>query len=269
MKLLFIKEKVVINLEENEFELDKKELEGERNDLENANPQNNYQFGWKEIVLFFLTYLGASFVLGIVIAIPIVIIDTVNNSNLLDQVLSGHWLLYLDAASFVIALLIFKSARIFLKGKFSFSPLKQGKTYLYLVAALIVVYGSQYLFIDVLHLEDATDQIDTFGLNNISFQWWNTVLLYLAFTVITPIKEEIIYRGFLHGFLDKKFHFIVGVIVSSLVFGLLHTGHVLSATIMGLAFVLLYKLTKSLVVPILFHILWNSYAVTGLLLIMN
>lgn len=256
-------------MEEKEYGIEKKELTGEESDLENVNPQNKYQFGWGKIVLFFLTYLGASIVLGIVIAIPFVIVDIVNGSNMVDEVLSSHWLLYLDAAAFVVAILIFKSARIFLKGKFSFSPLKQGKTYLYLVAALIVVYGSQYLILNVLHLEDGGDQVDTFGLDNISFQWWNTILLYIAFTVITPIKEEIIYRGFLHGFLDKKFHFVVGVIVSSLVFGLLHTGHVLSATIMGLAFVLLYKLTKSLVVPILFHILWNLYAITGLLLFMN
>mgnify|MGYP005850000197 CR=1 FL=1 len=259
----------MVNVEEKEFGLEKEELTGKENDFENTNSQNKHQFGWGKFVLFFLSFLGASFILVMLVSIPVVIIDMANDSNLLDEVLSSHWLLYLDAAAFVVAILLFKSARIFLKGAFSFNPLKQGKTYLYMLAALIVVYGSQYLIINVLHLEDASGQVDTFGLNDISFQWWNTILFYIAFTVITPIKEEILYRGFLHGFLDKKFHFLVGVIVSSLVFGLLHTGHVLSATIMGLAFVLLYKLTKSLVVPILFHILWNLYAITGLLLFMN
>lgn len=254
-------------MEDNVLKLEKEELTGEENKLEKTEAQN--QFGWGKLVLFFLTYLGASFVLGIVLTIPFLIMDTVNGDNLLDEVLSSHWLLYLDAAAFIVAILLFKSARVFLKGLFSFRPLKQGKTYLYMVAALILVYGSQYLIMNVLHLEDATDQIDTFGLNNISFQWWNTILLYLAFTVITPIKEEIIFRGVLHGFLDGKFHFWVGVIASSLIFGMLHTGHAISATIMGIAFVLLYKLTKSLVVPIVFHILWNLYAVTGLLLFMN
>lgn len=50
------------------------------------------------------------------------------------------------------------------------------------------------------------------------------------------------------------------------IFGLLHEGHAISATIMGIVFVLLYKLTRSLVVPIIFHMIWNMYAVLGLVL---
>ncbi|MGP4040486.1 CPBP family glutamic-type intramembrane protease [Gracilibacillus sp. D59] len=50
-----------------------------------------------------------------------------------------------------------------------------------------------------------------------------------------------------------------------MIFGALHPGHILSATIMGMIFVVLYRLTKSLLVPMMLHIIWNLYAITGML----
>lgn len=249
---------------------------GEKNNSENDNvlemidsETTTNAFGWKNISLFFLTFIGVSLVLGMIIGFIFGIVDVVTGKELLESIFASHYMLILDALAFLVAYILFKSVRMFLKGAFSLAPLKEWKTYLYILIGIIVVYGSQSLIIQVLQLENASDQIDTFGLSDLSSNWFNMVVFYLAFTVITPIKEEIIYRGILYGFLDKNFNFWIGIIGSSMIFGILHTGHFLSATIMGMVFVLLYKLTRSLVVPILFHIIWNLYAVSGLLYAVN
>ncbi|MBM7604822.1 membrane protease YdiL (CAAX protease family) [Metabacillus crassostreae] len=121
----------------------------------------------------------------------------------------------------------------------------------------------------LLRIEDGVDQIKTFSLSDLSFNWLSVSLLYLVFTILTPIKEEIIFRGILFSFLKDRYNFWIGFVVSSVIFGLLHNGHTISITIIGAIFLLLYKLTKSLVVPILLHIIWNAIAISNLLLAIN
>ena len=67
-------------------------------------------------------------------------------------------------------------------------------------------------------------------------------------------------------FLSEKWGFWLGLILSSVIFGLLHPGYAISASIMGAVFVGLYRLTRSLIVPILLHIVWNAFAVVGLIM---
>ena len=232
--------------------------------------QKGKPLGWGKALLFIVMFVVFSAILSIVVGTVTMILDITNGTNTTEAFLNrADYLILLDAAAFLIALLIFKSVRQFLKGGFSFAPLKKGKTYLYLVSALVVNFVLQYLILDVLKWEDGADQIDTFGLNHVSLDWLSLTILFLGFAVITPIKEEILYRGVLHGFLNKKVNFWVGLIVSSLIFGVLHVGHALSATLMGMVFVLLYKRTRTLIVPILFHIIWNFYAVSGLVYLVS
>ncbi|SHM89580.1 CPBP family intramembrane glutamic endopeptidase [Gracilibacillus kekensis] len=225
----------------------------------------NAKMGWGGVIGFFASYLFIIIVTGILIGILVVILDRGTEGYYTNLFMQSHYMLILDAIGFVFALLLFKRVRQFLKTAFSFAPLKKGSTYLFLLAAFIINYISQFLILNVLKWEDGTSQVDTFGLEGVSDHWFNILLLYVAFTVITPIKEEIMFRGLVHKFLDVKYHFWIGLIVSSVIFGALHPGHFLSAAIMGAIFVLLYRLTKSLVVPIFLHIIWNMYAVTGML----
>lgn len=232
--------------------------------------QQGKPLGWGKVLLFIVAFYGISALLGIVVGIVLAMVDAINGTNLAQGFMEQlHYLMLLDAVAFLITVLIFKSVRQFLKGVFSFSPLKKGKTYLYLVAGFVLLFAAQYLIMNVLHWEDGSDQINTFGVDKVSFGWVSLTFFYLAYSIVTPIKEEVLFRGVLHGFLDKKFNFWAGLIVSSVIFGSLHVGHILSAALMGVVLVLLYKFTRSLIVPILFHIIWNLYAVTGLLLFVS
>ncbi|WP_058306936.1 CPBP family intramembrane glutamic endopeptidase [Gracilibacillus massiliensis] len=227
--------------------------------------EDNRKVGWGGVIGLFASYLVIVIVMGLMIGILAVILDRGTDGYYTNLFMQSHYMLILDAIGFVLALLLFKKVRQFLKTAFSFAPLKKVSTYLFLIAAFIINYISQFLVLNVLKWEDGTSQVDTFGLEGVSDHWFNILLLYVAFTVITPIKEEIMFRGLVHKFLDVKYHFWIGLIVSSVIFGALHPGHFLSAAIMGAIFVLLYRVTKSLVVPIILHILWNMYAITGML----
>src|SRR5699024_8917996 len=137
---------------------------------------------------------------------------------------------------FLITIFIFKSARQFLRKAFSFAALKKGKTYLYLIGAFIFMYIAQYIILDVLQWEDATEQVEIFGFDKLSLGWVSIIVILFGMAVIIPFKEEFLFRGILHGFLSEKWGFWLGLILSSVIFGLLHPGYAISASIMGAVF---------------------------------
>lgn len=249
------------------------------NDDDNANLLDNYSseqkpakkiFVWWKFILFFLTYLGVQTAILIGPIIYLALSEVINDEvGKLDAFLASPWIHILDFVAFLIAILIFKSTRHFLMDAFSFQPLKKLSTYLYLIGAFIFMMATQYLIIDILGWDDASGQIETFGFDQLTFDWWTVTILMLGMAILTPIKEEVLFRGVLHGYLSDRWHFSLGLIISSVIFGLLHLGYPISATIMGITFVVLYKLTRSLIVPIILHAVWNGYAVISMIMYMN
>lgn len=84
----------------------------------------------------------------------------------------------------------------------------------------------------------------------------DTTLLFMA--MASGVSEELFFRGFLTP--------TVGIIASSLAFGLLHQvrgrarwGWMAWATIMGLLFALLFRATGSLIGPMIAHVYVNAY----------
>jgi len=116
--------------------------------------QQGKPLGWGKVLLFIVAFYGISALLGIVVGIVLAMVDAINGTNLAQGFMEQlHYLMLLDAVAFLITVLIFKSVRQFLKGVFSFSPLKKGKTYLYLVAGFVLLFAAQYLIMNVLHWE--------------------------------------------------------------------------------------------------------------------
>ena len=89
--------------------------------------------------------------------------------------------------------------------------------------------------------------------------------LYLAIEILTitilgPIIEEFVFRGvFLHRFM-KKTSMWGGILISSILFGILHAD-MIGAFLFGVIACLLYLRTGNLLIPILMHILNNTLAV--------
>jgi hypothetical protein len=88
-----------------------------------------------------------------------------------------------------------------------------------------------------------------------------STLQFLTIVVLAPIMEEFLYRGFLINRLSLKFGLGWGVFISTLLFTIGH-GDIISSFIKGYAFSIIYVKTKSLKIPIIFHVLNNLFAFT-------
>jgi membrane protease YdiL (CAAX protease family) len=89
--------------------------------------------------------------------------------------------------------------------------------------------------------------------------------IYLTITIISialigPIAEEFIFRGMLLHRMMKKTSMWGGILISSILFGILHAD-IIGATIFGIIASLLYLKTGNLLIPILLHIFNNSLAI--------
>lgn len=83
---------------------------------------------------------------------------------------------------------------------------------------------------------------------------------FLRVCLIAPIVEEILMRGYVLGGLQNKYGVIIALMVSSILFALLHFNllQTLSALICGIVLGLLYINTGSLFCCILAHFLYNA-----------
>ena len=85
------------------------------------------------------------------------------------------------------------------------------------------------------------------------------LFIFLA-AVIAPISEELIFRGVIYRFIKGHVHPTLALILSALIFSLLHfnTMAYVPLFILGLLLAYSYEVTGNLAVPILLHALFNA-----------
>jgi len=83
--------------------------------------------------------------------------------------------------------------------------------------------------------------------------------------VITPVVEEIFFRGIIHQGLEKRMGFLAGALLSSFIFALVHIDFTLYIPIfiLGFLFAFLIHHTRSIWPCVAAHCLVNSLAVIG------
>lgn len=86
----------------------------------------------------------------------------------------------------------------------------------------------------------------------------------LSITIAGPILEEMLFRGVFTRVLLQRYRPILAILLSALIFGLIHINpvQVLGATLMGILLAWIYYRTSSLIPCILSHILNNSLSVS-------
>jgi membrane protease YdiL (CAAX protease family) len=117
-----------------------------------------------------------------------------------------------------------------------------------------------------LHLPDPEQQ------TVIAFRHFNRPSQFVNFmleaVVLSPLIEELFFRGFLFTFLKKYTSTWMALILSSGVFAFMHVslGAALPLWFLGLALGLAYEHTGSLLLPITLHSCWNLATALSLLL---
>lgn len=126
-----------------------------------------------------------------------------------------------------------------------------------------------YLILSVILILLATKLLPWFNINQIQDTGFNHlngryeyILAFTTLVVVTPIAEEVLFRGYLYGKLKKFVPIWVAIIVTSLLFGAIHGAWNLAVDTFALSIVLclLREFTGSLWSSILLHMVKNGIA---------
>ncbi|TWT01607.1 CPBP family intramembrane glutamic endopeptidase [Planomicrobium sp. CPCC 101079] len=144
---------------------------------------------------------------------------------------------------------------LFLRGLFRWLPLISGLVCLSFLFSAGMLWFQMYILLPVAPwlVDFFTEPIPLPG------GTLYAVFTLAIITVIGPIAEEFIFRGVLMKRILVKTTMWSGVIISSLIFGMLHAD-IVGAFLFGVLASLLYLRTGNLLVPILFHAVNNSVA---------
>lgn len=126
--------------------------------------------------------------------------------------------------------------------------------YLLLSAGLLALLSSFLPFIDV-------DQAQDVGFSQLT-QRYELILAFITLVVIAPVAEEILFRGYLFGKLRAYAPLWVAIIVTSLLFGLVHQAWNVGIDTFALSIILclLRVVSGSLWPAILLHMIKNGIA---------
>lgn len=98
-----------------------------------------------------------------------------------------------------------------------------------------------------------------------NFSFLTAIVALLSAVVVSPIYEEIFYRGVLYNFFRTKMGQLWGLIVNATIFTLVHIPHYETLPMMfagGIVFAWLYEKSSSIFPAILAHALLNLIGVT-------
>lgn len=149
-------------------------------------------------------------------------------------------------------------------GYFSFgkSPFREvsGKV---MLLSIMLVFASMFAFNIMAQLLGLPDE-----LAEVMKQMSNNILGCFAIAVLGPILEEVLFRGAIQGYLMRKYNPVVGIVVASVIFGVIHKNpiQIFYATCLGLVFGWMYYRIRSLMPVIIGHVLNNSLATISMIM---
>lgn len=103
--------------------------------------------------------------------------------------------------------------------------------------------------------------MDTLASRLYVFSWSDLLLL----SVIAGVSEEVLFRGVIQPWIEQSWGMLAGLLISSVIFGLVHAVTPLYALLAGLVSVYLglsldYGSSRNLLTPILIHGLYDFFA---------
>lgn len=141
------------------------------------------------------------------------------------------------------------------------------------VTTYIIIADKIAAFIDSMRnaMEDYRESVDRFSdTPQTAVPIWDSVLYVITLCFIVPVTEEVTFRGVIFGQLRRGFGPWVSVVLSAVLFGLMHgiSVHIGYAIACGLIIASCYHLTDSLAAPILLHAVFNIFG-SGIANFMN
>lgn len=217
---------------------------------------------FKEVKIYsaVLWYIFTIFIVIMVASIKVILTndkDLLNNDNLLSLI----------STSLFIIVLLYKfgvnknKLRLIIKDYLRKINLKEicsvvaTQLCLSMGISLLLIGLVYFLFPDILNKllsQSSISEVSSYG----------SLLISMLITVIgAPLMEELFFRAVIFKRISRKFNIYVGMILSSLIFGLLHIDlAIIGAFIFGIACCILYIKYKNILIPMTVHFFNNLLA---------
>ena len=132
------------------------------------------------------------------------------------------------------------------------------------VTTYIIVADKVSAYIDSLRqsVEEYREAVDRYSdVSQDIVPVWDSVIYVFTLCFIVPVAEELVFRGIVFGELRKGFGPWVSVLISAVVFGLMHGRdiHIGYALVCGIIIAACYYLTDSLIASIILHMIFNIF----------
>ncbi len=123
----------------------------------------------------------------------------------------------------------------------------------------ISVQFSTLLILGVLMAVFPKEWVESMEQNSELITGSNQIVVFIVAVIVAPIFEEIMCRGLILGTLRKSTNKWIAIILSSLIFGVIHGNaiQIIYATTLGIMLGWLYTKTNSIFVPMLCHLAFN------------
>lgn len=205
-------------------------------------------FNEVKIIPSILVYLLMNF--GIIFAVSIVDNSILNNTNIIQLFIDCMFILYLFFKFGVNLRKLNNLIHDFIE-KINIKEIIN-----VVFTQILVSLGTTLLMLAIICFIDL-DMANS--LNNSSNDLFTSTVVFFILTVITaPILEELLFRVVFFKRLSRVFDVYVGMIASSIIFGILHVElAVVGAIIFGIANCILYLKYRNILIPMTVHFLNN------------
>ncbi|WCL49899.1 CPBP family intramembrane glutamic endopeptidase [Leptospira sp. GIMC2001] len=203
-----------------------------------------------KVILITFVLLCIQFAFGILIAI---FKDTEYFNSFRDYIISGSNVI----AIFAVSLYAFRKSKLNLMDMMSFRK----DTTILIFPALAITYALHIVgaFLSVMVFQNSTVS-QGFVESSAEYLPINQIPLYFLLVVVAPITEELYFRGFAFLGLMRNYSFFVSMLVSTLLFCVIHLNpsQMVGAALIGVFSCYLLYLTKNIVFSILIHAMYNG-----------
>jgi membrane protease YdiL (CAAX protease family) len=129
-----------------------------------------------------------------------------------------------------------------------------------LISALPMVFAVNYIALTLLKLNGGTDTQEVIQIFESAPTAAQRIPIILLAVVIAPVAEELAFRGYLYGVIKRYFGAIPALVLSGILFALVHQNlpSFFPLLVLASVFALAYELSGSLLVPMTMHAVFNS-----------
>lgn len=221
---------------------------------------------WKAIA-YFVLYFGLTMIFQMLLSIVFMAIGAANglNDETLIMEFANNNILGMTVISGMLTILVlylvFKLRKKQIKQEWKLNQFKVKNV----VLASMIAFSFSFLFALCTYnisIENSLMISKSVGFYNEIFPLFGTIMMVANLLVIAPISEEIALRGIVYTRVEKTTNAVTAIIVSSILFGLMHLMAggivlVIGATLMALVFGYVFYKFKSLWVCIIAHAVAN------------